>query len=91
MSPTTGKFLPCPRPSGPMPELQSRASLPSFQALVMFPSYPGGKPLHFLSSFETDQFEESWLPSKIRPIFSTRNRGTKEEGTNYFTYFLWVA
>lgn len=68
---TTGRFLPCPRPSGPMPELRSRASLPSFQALVISPSYPGGKPLRVLTSSETDQFEESWLASKIRPIFST--------------------
>lgn len=63
---------------GLVPELWSRISLPSFQALVMLHCYPGGKPLLFLTSLETHHIEETWFKSKTS-LFSLHTFFLKRE------------
>lgn len=68
---TTGNLLPGPLPSGPNARAAIQGIPAKFPGSCHASLLPRGKPLHFLTSFETHQIEESWLASKTRPIFST--------------------
>lgn len=66
---TMGNLLPGPLPSGPNARAAIQGTPAKFPGPCPASLLPRGKPLHFLTSFETDQIEESWLTSK-RGLFS---------------------